>query len=335
MELPDSYVLSKFYALAGNPESSRNFYRASCPICKEGASWLKKKRLYYFPDDGYMYCHHCSASWTPYFWIKEVTGMSFIEIIKEVKDYTGEDFDFQLVQNTTKSEEQIFNVPSMPNNCVDLSNPLQLDYYKDNRMVNIALDYCKSRRLFSAINAPKTFFVCLEDYFHKNRLIIPLYDSSGRIISYASRKLLESDTKAKYLIKINSDKPIFNFNKIDGNFPYLFIFEGQVDSMFIKNGIAISGIHMTDKQEKEINNLYPFHAKIWCLDNFRFEDSKVVEKIKEKVKNGERVFLYDGEFSEYKDLNEFCMKKNLDFINPDLILNSSYSGNRALLKLCN
>ena len=333
MEIPESYVTSKFYALAGEAESSRNFYRAGCPICKEGKSWGKSKRLYYFPSEAYMFCHNCNQSWTPYFWIKEVSGMSFHEIKKEIFDYTGEDLEFELVQSK-RSEEQLFAVPALPTECVDLNNKLQLDYYKDNHVVKAAIQYCQSRRLFTAINAPKTFFACINDYFHRNRLIIPYYDSGGRIVSYTSRKLFDYDNKAKYLIKINSDKPIFNFNKIDPNFPYIFIFEGPIDSMFVKNGIAISGIHMTDKQRRQLNELYPFHQVIWCIDNFRFEDSKVRAKIKEKIVEGERVFMYDGDFAEFKDVNEYCTQKNLDFVNPDLILNSSYTGNSALLKLC-
>ena len=51
-KIPQSYIISKFFSYAGKPTQSRNYLNGSCPICKEGGnSWLKKKRLYYFPND--------------------------------------------------------------------------------------------------------------------------------------------------------------------------------------------------------------------------------------------------------------------------------------------
>jgi CHC2 zinc finger/DNA primase catalytic core, N-terminal domain len=339
MEIPTAYTTYKFLSLTDNATKSGNKYVASCPICNEGKSSYKKKRLYYFIDDQYMYCHNCGESWTPYHFIKKASGMTFKEILDDIRDYVGDDsYDNSYVINNKKFEnstisESNFSIPPLPMECVDLKNDVQREYYSKNKIIKIADEYCTSRRLYTAINSPITYFVCVEDKFHKNRLIIPYYDHHGNIISYSSRKLLDYDTKAKYLIKANSNKPIFNFHKIDFNYPYIFIFEGALDCIFVKNGIAISGIHMTSEQEKLINDAFPFHEQIWCLDNYRFEDKNVVDKIKDKIQSGNRVFLYNDEFSEFKDMNEYCIKKNLDCVNPDLIINDSYSGNRALLKM--
>ena len=75
------------------------------------------------------------------------------------------------------------------------------------------------------------------------------------------------------------------------------------------------------------------HERIWIYDNPKFEDKIVVNKIKEKMKAGEKVFLYDGELEKFKDLNEYCSQKNLDFVDPDLIVKGSYSGSIGLMKL--
>ena len=144
---------------------------------------------------------------------------------------------------------------------------------------------------------------------------------------------MNSDDKAKYLLKFNSGKPIFNLNKIDENFPYIFIFEGPIDAMFVKNGVAISGVSMTEEQEQTLNSLFPFHKRIWVFDNFRHESNEVKDKIKQKLKENEMVFLYDGDFDIFKDLNEYCVRKNLDSVNPDLIIKGSFKGFEGLLKL--
>ncbi len=280
-----------------------------------------------------MFCHNCNKSWTPYWWIKEVTGMSFKEIKQDIFDYTGEDLQFELVRSNSLVEESAFELPELPGECVNLNNIQQMKYYKDNFIVKKAKKYCEERRLFTAINSPKHLYVCIKDAYHNNRLIIPYLGNNNKIDCYVSRSLLDNDKRAKYLIKFNSDKPIFNFDKIDNDFPYIFLFEGQIDSMFVKNGVAISGIHLTNNQEKLVDSVYPFHKKIWMFDNYRNEGPQVREKIVQKLKSGETVFLYDGEFSDYKDLNDYCTKKEKDFVNPSLILDSSYFGGKGVLRM--
>lgn len=331
MEIPSSYTISKFMQYAGKPTSNRSYYNGSCPICREGKHWQKKKRLYFFPSANYLYCHNCSRSWLPYFWIKEVSGMTYHEIVADMKDYMGDDINYTFI-NTSQKEEEIFQVPDLPGECVNLSDPTQVKFYKNNKIVQLAFNYCKQRRLFTALNAPKSIFVCIEDTFHKNRLVIPYYQNN-KIVCYVTRQLLDTDTKAKYLIKFNADKPLFNFDKIDVNYPYIFIIEGPIDSMFLKNSTSITGIHLTAVQEKLLTSSFPLHEHIWVYDNPKFEDAIVVKKITDKLKDGEKVFLYDGDLAEFKDLNAYCTQKNLDFVNPDLIVAGSYTGNVGLMRI--
>lgn len=286
--------------------------------------------MFYFLDEDYIYCHNCSRGWNTFFWIKEVTGMSFKQIKDELKDYSS-DSNFKLIVDHI--EEKNFELPTLPGECVNLKDDLQLKYFSNYPVVKKAKDYCFERRLFTALNSPKTFYCCVNDKFHGNRLIIPYYNSVGKIESYISRKLLDNDSKAKYLVKFGSKKPIFNLDKIDENYPYIFIFEGQIDSMFVKNGVAVSGVLLTEEQEQILTRDFPFHNKIWVLDNYRFEKKEVLEVIKEKLVKGETLFFYPNDFAESKDLNEYCVKKGLDFVNPDLLISGSLKGDRGILKL--
>ena len=331
MEIPASYLNEKIYTYSSNIRETSSYLNGCCPVCREGDSWNKKRRMFYFKHDNYIFCHNCFRSWTPYYWIKEVCDLSFNQILSELKE-SNYDPDFQLF--VEKAEEKIFELPPLPGECVNLQDTLQIQYFKSYPIVNVAREYALNRRLFTARYAPKTLFCCLNDKFHKNRLIIPFYNNH-KIESYISRKLLDYDTKAKYLIKFGSKKPIFNLDKIDPGYPYIFIFEGQIDAMFLKNGIAVSGVHLTIQQDETLTKLFPFHNRIWVLDNYRFENKEVTDIIIEKIKKREMVFLYDGEFSEFKDLNEYCIKKEQDFVDPALILNGSYSGDKGLLKLGN
>ena len=56
--IPKSYIIQKFYQYAGYPRFNKvsNTYYGCCPICREGKSWGKKRRLYYVVDDNTLYC---------------------------------------------------------------------------------------------------------------------------------------------------------------------------------------------------------------------------------------------------------------------------------------
>jgi len=329
--IPPSYTIAKFKSYVSNYEVSRYYLKGSCPICHEGKSGKSKKRLFYFINDDYLFCHNCGLYWSPYFWLKEVTGMSFKEIKQDVFDYIGEDITITDISFTSNTTEEKIITPTLPGECANLKDSLQMEFYKNDYYVKLAKMYCEKRRLFSAKYAPKTFYFCINDYHHKNRLIIPYYNELGKIESYISRDILGKDNKPKYLLKFNSDKAIFNIDKVDGDYPYIFIFEGAIDAMFVKNGIAISGTTLTSNQQDILQKLYPFHKLVWCFDNYRFEKAEVNKKITNKLKENEMVFLYDNEFENFKDINDYCVKNKIDSVSTESILASSYQGLKGLL----
>lgn len=334
MVLPKSYTISKFKSFVHGIEQTGTYLRGACPICHEGKSGKNKKRIYYFIYDDYIYCHNCSISWSPYFWILEVSGMSFKEIRDDVKDYSGEEIGYdEIILSDHKNEKQLYEIPQLPADCINLKDDTQLKYYHKESIVKLALNYCQKRRLFSAEFAPKTYYVCINDYFHKNRLIIPYYGLDNKLESYISRDLLGKDSKPKYLIKFNSEKPIFNIDKIDPSYLYIFIFEGAIDAMFVKNGVAISGTSLTDYQYKQIKSTFPFHKMIWCMDNYKMEKEEVRNKIQKKIKEGELVFLYLNEYESYKDINDYCVAKKMDSVSTESILQNTFSDLTALMRL--
>jgi len=204
-------------------------------------------------------------------------------------------------------------------------------------MVTHAINTCNSRRLFTAINKPKSLWFCRDDFVHKNRIIIPFYEDKN-ILFYQSRKLVQNkkDKKPKYLSKIGADKTIFNFDNITNELDYIFIFEGPIDSFFVKNGVAVGGISkgrscFTKRQETQIQQ-YPFHKRIWVLDN-QWCDETAKEKTKSLLSQGEECFIWPIEFKQYKDFNDICIKINRDEILSRFIIKNSYSELKGKLLL--
>jgi hypothetical protein len=327
MELPQSYTISKFLTYTEGAKQYNSYLVGGCPICHEGSSWGSKRRLYYYLEDDFLYCYNCSKSWNPYWWIKEVTGMTYHEIKDDLKESGEGDY----ILEYQETDESSWELPELPGECVNLKSDVQLDYYKKVKIVQIAYQYCKDRRLLTALNSPKALYVCIKDRYHENRLIIPCYQGN-KIVTYTSRKLVDYDKKAKYLLKFNSQKPLFGFENIDLDFPYIFLFEGQIDSMFLKNGVALSGLELTSEQEEQLDTI-PFHQRIWIFDNLEMENKEVKGKAIQKLKNNESLFLFKDEFSPFKDLNDYCVEKKQDFVDPALILANVYSGGKGLLNL--
>lgn len=345
LNLPTEYVIKKFYEYGFGVEhlKSNGTFHCSCPICMEGKSFGKKKRCWYIPSKNLIYCHNCGWSSRPTKWIMEAGNISYNDILDELKsgEYTIINLD-KKKYNDIKFEELIpDNEEVLPTDSVDLCNKLQLEYYKNNSVIQKALLYIKNRRLDSAINRPKSFYVSLNDNIHKNRLIIPFYDSNNKVVFYQSRSFGASNDerfeKVKYLGKKNAQKSIFGLNNIDPSIKEIFIFEGPIDACFVKNGIAVAGINPSGNNFNELqtNQLQPYidgHEFIWVLDS-QWIDSAAREKTKELLSQGESVFMWpESVGKQFKDFNELCINLKKNEVPIEAIRNNILVGESGLLK---
>jgi len=337
--LPQEYIVQKYYQYAGFPKYKKltQVYEASCPICREGKSWGKKKRCYYLVKDNVICCHNCGWFSTPLNWIKQVSGQSYQEIQNEVKTYDVLPID--LMGDELKTI-QLRKQPALPLDCINLFDVNQTDFYKNNTVVNDALALLKKRRLDTAINKPHTLWLSLTDVVHKNRIIIPFYDETGNIIFYQSRALYNKDvrTKPKYLGKVNGERSLYNLNNITPELDYIFIFEGPIDAFFVQNGTAVAGIqehsskNFTQLQEQQIS-AYRLYTKIWVLDS-QWLDKASFTKTKHLIEAGESVFIWPEKIGkQYKDINDLCCATNRDSIDPQFFINHSFSDLKAKLEL--
>ena len=336
--LPESYVISQFYLYAGYPKylRSQHIYNGCCPICREGHSWRRKKRLYYFPQKNIIYCHNCGWSSTPIKWIQEVSGKSKDEIIEESKDNKfSEDFTIQNGIKVDDYEENIIKVDDLPKDCINLFDKQQLTYFSNKNILKTTLKYVINRRLHTAINKPKALYLTTTDKIHKNRLIIPFYEGNT-VKFYQSRSIIE-DNKAKYLSKLHSEKSLFGINSINPDNPNIFILEGPIDAFFIENGVATAGITkgnqlFTNLQQCQLN-AYPMYNKIWCLDS-QWLDETSLEKTKKLLYLGESVFIWPKNIGKkYKDFNEWCIAEEKNSVDQEIILNNTFNDMQGLLQL--
>lgn len=338
ISLPEEFIVTKFFQYAGYVKYKRlaNVYEGGCPICREGKSWGYKRRLFYIPKKKIICCHNCGWYSNPFNWIKKVSGVNDLDIINEIKI-----FDVSTITRVPEPvEEKKRPTPStLPENSINLFDNLQIDYYKDNKVVKLALDYIKKRRLDTCINPPPALYISLTDKVHKNRLIIPFYYNND-IIFYQTRTLLQTDMKIKpkYLSKISGEKSLFNIDKISNDLDYIFVFEGPLDSCFIENGVGITGIQERSKQTftqlqlKQLDTV-KFHKRIFVLDS-QWQDDASKRKSKILLQQNESVFIWPEKLGKkFKDFNEMCMSTKRDSIKPEVILKNTFTGIRGVVEL--
>lgn len=341
MVLPLDYTVQKFYQYTGLPKYNRltRTHQGCCPICREGNSWGKKKRCYFILDENVICCHNCGWYSAPFKWIETAGNMSYDEIIKESKNYDILPLDI-LQEDTPKNKPTV--VSRLPKDSINLFDLNQVNFFKNNSIVNEALALIKRRRLDTAVNRPDSLWLSLTDKVHKNRLIIPFYNDQNEIVFYQSRTILEKESRLypKYLSKINSEKSLYGINKITSDIDYIFIFEGPIDAFFVKNGIAVAGIQensstmFTALQQSQLLG-YKLQEKIWVLDS-QWLDSASRKKTDKLIKQGERVFIWPEKLgTSFKDLNEICTMRNKDEINYELFIENSFTGIKAELMMVN
>ena len=335
--IPEQYTIPVLYENIYKISYNRynKSYNGCCPICREGGSWGRKKRFYYIPNKDLAYCHNCGYSKKTLGFLVDITNKPMHVIINEVKNL---DVDIAVTREEKQEVKKVVD-KSLPEDCINLSDPSQVEYYKDNAAVKIALNLIRDRKLDRGINKPKTFYISLKDKVHKNRLILPFYDENGDIIFYQSRGLTKKDLyeRPKYLSKVGAERSLYGMQNINPDLDNVFIFEGPIDSYFVENGLATCGITensskmFTALQKQQINKLN-LYEKIYVLDN-QYCDKAALNKSIVLADSGEKVFIWPKALKRFKDFNDVCVAGNKDKIKPEFILKNTHSGLKAKLLL--
>ena len=336
INLPREYVVQKFYEYSFSPTYNKfnNVYLGGCFICKEGGSFGKKKRCYYIPENDNIYCHNCGWSSKPLNWIKKVSGYSDSDIVEELKDYCVE------VNLDEEDVKPVVRVETLPKDSINLSDKFQCDFYNSNDIVRSVRHLVKERRLDTAINKPEALYVSLTDKVHKNRLVIPFFNEYNEIEFYQTRTVLNRDKKLrpKYLGKVNSEKTLFNIDRISSGHDCVYIFEGPINAFFTKNSVAVAGItergkSFTKRQDEQLNTTLKYLDRAWILDS-QWVDRASLVKSEVLLKQGERVFIWPEKFGKrFKDFNDIAIACKIDEIKWEFIEKNTFDGLEGIVKL--
>ena len=275
-------------------------WKGKCPFHNE-----KTPSFFVSPERGSYYCFGCSASGDIFTFVEEFEGLDFKGALKLLADKAGVTLEtyskenkedksekeklYEIMEEATKFFENNLKI-YRPAQGYLRSRGLEEKTIKDFRIGYAILDwrtlydYLKSKsftdkeiEIAGLAKRPEDKQKGMYDRF-RGRVIFPISDSSGRIIAFSGRILVDPSTNSGQAINqpkyLNSpETPIFNKSSVlfgidkakesirKNNFSILV--EGQMDLVLshqagFKNTVASSGTAMTNQvvsKENLINNL--------------------------------------------------------------------------------
>lgn len=345
IDIPEQYCIDKFYEYAYRVKRNayNNTYQAECPICREGKSSGIKRRCYLIPKTQVIYCHNCGWSSKVFNWVARVSGLTSRQIIEDIKKFDGDTIDVYKIVGDQRTD---VHIPDLPADCIDILS-LDIDQFshdltsvteKDVQIIKDCIKYVDDRLIRQSVNCPRALYVSLRDEIHRDRLIIPFYDENRKVIFYQSRKIFESDTKPKYVSKLFGEKSLCGLDKLTPDIDQVFIFEGPINSFFMKNGLALGGIQnsyntFTSLQQDQVDKHLRFYQRIFVFDSQWIDDTSL-DKTEKLIAMGEKVFIWPEKLGRhYKDFNEMCVKHKLNEVTCQFVVRNSFSGLEGQIRL--
>lgn len=283
--LPINEVIGQYLKL----EKSGNAYKARCPFHNE-----KTPSFFVSPDRGGYYCFGCNAKGDIFTFVEQFEGLDFrgalkvlaeragvqltfdkkadgerdrlFEVMEAAAAYFESEYaesqgaqDYVKKRGITDKTRAEFRIGWAPEGWSNLYTYLRKRGFPDALIEKAGLAKKRDAEHVRGATSNTPYY----DRF-RGRVMFPITDSSGRVIAFSGRILIDDGKSAKYL---NSpDTPLYDkslvlygLDKAKGDIRrmnYTIMVEGQMDLVMshqagIKNTVASSGTALTDESFSE------------------------------------------------------------------------------------
>ena len=292
-----------------------NKIHARCPICGDSKKSLSKKRLWVSElEEFFVYhCFNCEASGSFYKLFSIVTECSEEEARSQ----------FESLDSARKRLTKSHTFPKIQeSDTLEYFDDILKDCVEENEDGIVATQATKMLQAFRAERKipswVKLYFAYKGDY--KNRIIIPIFNSEGRITYFQGRRLPTSSMGPKY--KNPKAKKNIEFDLTGFEAPIILV-EGLIDSFMLpKHGIPMLTAVVPDGLIDELSCRYDI---VIAFDNDA-AGYKALRKFLERDEHAPfvRYFLMPEEFKKLKDLNDIHIEfPDINII--EFVLQNSYS----------
>ena len=296
-----------------------------CPHCGDSQKSKTKARAYLYrvKNDMFFKCHNCGQRQNLANFIKFIDPKLYeqylLERYKKSAPATPKPkFDFKPTkfQNQTPIDD-LKSIKDLPED-----HPARL--YCINR--KIPEKYFEklflSDKFMTLVNEvkPNTYKITKDH----PRLIIPFYDTTGKIFAFQGRAF--GKEQPKYLtIKLDENKQkVYGLDKVSFQKP-IYITEGPIDSLFIDNCLAAGGADLF------LKNKIPNDQITYIFDN-EPRNKEIVKRMYKVIEQDFNVVIWPDEI-QLKDVNDMIMSGLTKLELEDIISNNTYSKLSALTKL--
>jgi len=304
-------------------------YKANCrcPICGDSQKSRTKARGWILDksNKAFYYCHNCGASLPFWKFLRSVDQSLYNEYVIDSK-IERDILDKKPVKPLDKlvQKKPDFLKGTSPLKKIKKISQLRPDHpvrkYIQNRKIPVNQHY----KLYYAPKFNSWVNSMLPDKLtarEEPRLVLPLIDEKGNMFGFQGRAF---DPKSlRYItIMLDEEKPkIFGLNEVDFDQRY-YIVEGPIDSLFIRNCVAMAG---ADGNSKGLQNL---DNAIYIFDN-EPRNLEIVKRMERVLSRGHSIVIWPEQLTN-NDVNDMIVAGH----DPQKIIdNNIYKGLEGELHL--
>lgn len=318
----DRFVLDKLLNVMPAYSRQSTTFVMRCPICGDSKKNKYKRRGVLYTAPKLMYhCFNCNITVTGLTFLRTLSADSFKTIMSEYNRLLIDNFS---VSDTTKLNTDNADI-------IDVSDSAQVELPEISELTDAEYEYLKQRRITELPHFDLLHLMNCK-YLDNDFIFIPWLDR-GRIMTYQMHNFNNVHNARKYTFQRNANKLIYGLDRIDVSFKYIVCFEGVYDSVFVQNGVAIGGTHITDAQSKELAKRYPQHQIVIAFDN---DTAGCAAMKKIAMSDTSRYEYLLPELNGYKDINDYALNANLAEIgSKEFVMNNLKTGIELIAALIN
>jgi len=267
-----------------------------CPLCGDSHKSATKKRGWWYMQSASYYCFNCGTGMSGIKFLESISGSAYEDIKKE---YTK----LFLKSGLSSNLSSYFNVPNSEPTIFDIQPLVKSEWKKP--LSEEAYEYLEKRLVTKSPFFTNNFYSWISK--NGNEYILIDWILNG-VDAYFQLNDYKKFGNMKYIFPKDTKKLIYGLDSIDITWPYIIVFEGVYDSLFVKNGIAVGTKAITDYQLKIIQERFPQHQIVISFDN----DSSGLESMQKLVesKHDFKFFKWFDANTKQKDINDYIMHKN-------------------------
>ena len=308
--LQRKYILLLSNILEGFKETSRGTFNCRCPICGDSQKNKHKKRGYWLHKQGvYKYfCHNCGAT------------RSVENFLKEFAPNLAQEYKLEVLKEINDTKQSL---PSAVDDCADVTSnyvpSIGKKPFKELKAISQlnhnhpAKIYITGRKIPSNLHY-KIFYTdngyswakkWLPEKFTKEfdgkdpRIVLPLLDKKGKCYGAVARSILPTAQRYLKMIWGSESGYVYGLENIKLS-EQIYVLEGQFDSMFIPNSIAVGSMHF-DLIKEHLSGQEP----VIILDN-EPRNVGTVGQLMKAVNKGYKVCVWPSHLKE-KDVNDMVI----------------------------